>query len=158
MNTHKELKFIPITKAWLPFVLEVRNHEDTRKHLIDSRKFSLKEAKKFLKEVAPDWYILAIESESVSDEPVGVFKFEYDGRTPYVGCDIHPNYRRMGYASAAYYQVFSDIIINGNRGDVLLEVLKKNKIAIEFYKRLGFEIIAKEKRDGKKIYIMDKLL
>ena len=61
-----------------------------------------------------------------------------------VSIAIHPDYRRKGYGKMLMRHVMRFM-----RGEIILQVRKSNKIAINFYKKLGFE----EKTELKRYYI-----
>jgi hypothetical protein len=77
----------------LPFLLEVRNDETTRVNLENDSVFTLEQCIEWFSKTKPIWYIIQINSSSV-----GYIRTNGDE----VGIDIHPNYRRMGYAREAY--------------------------------------------------------
>lgn len=108
----------------LEFLLEVRNNESTRKYLKNDSVFELKQSIKWFKEVQPKWFIILNEE----NQKVGYFRT--DGDT--VGCDIHPDYRRMGYARKAYKEYLKD------KDYADLWVFEDN-FAINLYKEIGFK-------------------
>lgn len=77
----------------LPFLLEVRNDLTTRINLENDSIFNLKQCTEWFHTTNPDWFII-----EVDNTPVGYFRTDRDT----VGADIHPRYRRMGYARKAY--------------------------------------------------------
>lgn len=88
-----------LTEIDLPFVLEVRNDPTTRKNLENDSTFTLDECTKWFIETNPNWYII-----EVNDNQVGYVRTSDDT----VGVDIHPIYRRMGYAREAYKLYLKD--------------------------------------------------
>jgi hypothetical protein len=77
----------------LPFLLEVRNHETTRINLENDSVFTLEQCAQWFLDTNPNWYIIEVDNNSV-----GYFRTNgYE-----VGADIHPTYRRKGYARDAY--------------------------------------------------------
>jgi RimJ/RimL family protein N-acetyltransferase len=94
------IKLRKMVKSDLPFLLEVRNHESTRKNLESDSIFSLEKCEEWFSTLISPWYI--IENKEV---PVGYFRTN-GGE---VGCDIHPDYRRNGYAREAYVQYLSNV-------------------------------------------------
>jgi len=88
-----------LTEIDLPFVLEVRNDPTTRKNLENDSTFTLDECTKWFIETKPNWYII-----EVNDNKVGYVRTSDD----MVGVDIHPIYRRMGYAREAYKLYLKD--------------------------------------------------
>lgn len=112
----------PLTENDLPFLLEVRNDESTRQFLEHDSKFTLKEALKWFRGGQPKWFIIEINRTSV-----GYIRTNGDE----VGCDIHPNFRRRGYAKMAYELYLQD------KDYASLWVFEDN-FAIKLYKKLGF--------------------
>ncbi len=112
----------PLTENDLPFLLEVRNDESTRQFLEHDSKFTLKEALKWFRGGQPEWFIIEI-----NRTPIGYIRTNGDE----VGCDIHPNFRRRGYAKIAYELYLQD------KDYASLWVFEDN-FAIKLYKKLGF--------------------
>lgn len=83
----------------LEFLLEVRNDDTTRVNLENDSVFTLGECVEWFYKKNPSWYIIEIESI-----PVGYIRTNGDE----VGIDIHPNYRRKGYARDAYKLYLKD--------------------------------------------------
>jgi ribosomal protein S18 acetylase RimI-like enzyme len=119
-----EVILAPLMEDDLEFLLEVRNNESTRKYLKNDSVFELKQSIKWFKEVQPKWFIILNEE----NQKVGYFRT--DGDT--VGCDIHPDYRRMGYARKAYKEYLKD------KDYADLWVFEDN-FAINLYKEIGFK-------------------
>lgn len=108
----------------LEFLLEVRNNESTRKYLKNDSVFELKQSIKWFKEVQPKWFIILNEE----NQKVGYFRTDGDE----IGCDIHPNFRRKGYARKAYKEYLKD------KTYAELDVFEDN-FAINLYKEIGFK-------------------
>ena len=119
----------PLTENDLPFLLEVRNDDSTRQFLENNSKFTLKQSLKWFRETQPKWYIIEVNRFSV-----GYIRTNGDE----VGCDIHPNFRRRGYARMAYELYLKD------KNYASLWVFEDN-FAKDFYKSLGFKSIGEEK-------------
>jgi hypothetical protein len=111
-----------LNKNDLPFLLEVRNDESTRENLENNNIFNLKSCEKWFENLKSPWYI--IESEG---EKVGYFRTNVDE----IGCDIHPNHRRKGFARMAYENYLSD------KDYATLWVFEDN-FAKDLYESLGF--------------------
>lgn len=88
-----------LTRLDLPFLLEVRNNETTRVNLENDSEFTMKECLSWFLKTRPIWYIIEIDSNSV-----GYIRTNGDE----VGIDIHPDYRRKGYAREAYQLYLKD--------------------------------------------------
>jgi len=112
----------PLTENDLPFLLEVRNDESTRQFLEHDSKFTLKEALKWFRDGQPKWYII-----KVNRMPVGYIRTLDDE----VGCDIHPDFRKKGYAKMAYELYLQD------KDYASLWVFEDN-FAVKLYEKLGF--------------------
>lgn len=83
----------------LPFLLEVRNDETTRVNLENDSVFTLTQCKEWFLVRKPKWFIIEIGGNSV-----GYIRTNGDE----VGIDIHPNFRRKGYARDAYKLYLKD--------------------------------------------------
>jgi GNAT superfamily N-acetyltransferase len=83
----------------LEFLLEVRNDDTTRVNLENDSVFTLGECVEWFFKKNPLWYIIEIDHISV-----GYIRTNGDE----VGIDIHPNYRRKGYARDAYKLYLKD--------------------------------------------------
>jgi hypothetical protein len=83
----------------LDFLLEVRNDDTTRVNLENDSKFTLDECVKWFFTTNPIWYIIEVNGVSVG-------YIRTNGNE--VGIDIHPNYRRNGYARDAYKLYLKD--------------------------------------------------
>lgn len=112
----------PLTENDLPFLLKVRNDDSTRQFLENNSKFTLKQSLKWFRETQPKWYIIEVNRFSV-----GYIRTNGDE----VGCDIHPNFRKKGYAKIAYELYLKD------KDYASLWVFEDN-FAIKLYKKLGF--------------------
>ena len=77
----------------LPFLLEVRNDPTTRINLENNSVFTIESCTEWFSKTNPLWYII-----EVGNKRVGYIRTDGD----VVGADIHPMYRRMGYAREAY--------------------------------------------------------
>jgi hypothetical protein len=106
----------------LPFLLEVRNDETTRVNLENNSIFTLEECAEWFLDKTPNWYIIEVDGNSV-----GYIRTNGDE----VGADIHPKYRKMGYAKQAYRIYLKD------KKSASLWVFNDN-FAKNLYKNLGF--------------------
>lgn len=121
----------------LNFLIEVRNDESTRKFLENDSEFTSDECKSWFESNNPLWFIIEVNGESV-----GYIRTNGDE----VGCDIHPNFRRKGYAKEAYKIYLSD------KNYVDLWVFEDN-FAKKLYEDLGFLETSKTKLIRGKKYI-----
>lgn len=106
----------------LEFLLEIRNDNSTLQFLENDSKFTLEESKSWFKNNQPKWFIIEI-----NRSPVGYIRTNGDE----IGCDIHPKYRRRGYAKMAYELYLKD------KDYALLWVFEDN-FAKKLYEKLGF--------------------
>ena len=113
----------PLTENDLEFLLEVRNDQSTLQFLENDSRFTLKESLKWFKQDNPKWFIIEVNRVSV-----GYIRTNGDE----VGCDIHPNFRRRGYAKLAYELYLQD------RNYASLWVFEDN-FAKNLYEKLGFK-------------------
>ena len=88
-----------LTQSDLAFLLEVRNDETTRVNLENDSVFTLLECGEWFFKTNPIWYIIEVDNNRV-----GYIRTNGDE----VGIDIHPNYRRNGYAREAYKLYLKD--------------------------------------------------
>jgi ribosomal protein S18 acetylase RimI-like enzyme len=82
----------------LSFLLEVRNNDTTRINLENDSVFTLESCTEWFSKTNPIWYIIE------DTNRVGYIRTNGDE----VGVDIHPMYRRMGYAREAYKLYLKD--------------------------------------------------
>lgn len=108
----------------LDFLLEIRNHITTRNYLANTSVFTLDDCIKWFKSLNDPYYIIKNEK----GQRVGYFRTNGDE----VGCDIHMDFRRRGYARQAYLEYLKD------KDFASLYVLD-NYFAKNLYKSIGFE-------------------
>lgn len=119
----------------IEFFNEVRNHSTDFLH--DNTKYSLEDNLKWFVETKPKFFILEDSGESI-----GYFRTsKWVKNTLYVGMDIHPKYRGLGYAKKSYNLFFKYLKKEYSIEEVFLEVLNTNNRAINIYNKLGFIII-----------------
>lgn len=93
------VSFKKLEKQHLPFLLEIRNNPSTKVNLENDSIFTLDQCEDWFEKTNPQWFI--IES---NNQPVGYFRTNGDE----IGADIHPNFRRKGYARDAYNLYLKD--------------------------------------------------
>lgn len=128
------IKLVKLTENDLDFLLQVRNDDSTRYFLENDSIFDIDQCKKWFKTLKSPWYVIKYENEFV-----GYFRtngFE-------VGCDIHPKFRRMGFARKAYIEFLKD------KDYASLWVFEDN-FAKKLYEDLGF------KNDGEYKLVRDR--
>lgn len=107
----------------LEFLLEIRNDDSTRVNLENDNIFVLDECQEWFQKTNPNWFLIL----NSNNEKVGYLRTNNDE----VGCDIHPNFRRQGFARMAYQEYLKD------KEYATLWVFEDN-FAINLYKELGF--------------------
>lgn len=127
----------PLTKEDLLFLLEVRNDDSTRINLENNSIFTLEECKTWFGNLKSPWYIIEVNRSSV-----GYIRTNNDE----VGCDIHPKFRRKGYAKMAYEIYLKD------KNYATLWVFLDN-YAINLYSELGFKPTGEHKNIRGRGYI-----
>jgi|TARA_R110000796_G_scaffold59017_1_gene135996 hypothetical protein len=118
-----EVKLRPLTINDLSFLLETRNDDSTRFYLEDDSVFNLEECKEWFKTLTSPWFIIEI-----NNIRVGYLRTKDNE----VGCDIHPNFRKKGYARMAYNEYLKD------KDYAALKVFEDN-FAKSLYLSLGFK-------------------
>ena len=115
----------PLSKEDLQFLLEVRNDYSNRNNLENNSTFTLEQCKNWFDNLKSSWYIIEVNKVSV-----GYLRTNGDE----VGCDIHPDFRRKGYAKMAYELYLKD------KTYASLWVFSDN-FAKDLYLKLGFKEI-----------------
>lgn len=133
-------------------ILKIRNHKTVRPFLHNSEIFSMNDFVKWFNLQSPEWYMILW-----NDIAVGYIRTSMEDNMPYVGIDIHPDYRRKGYAKAGYEKIFSIMKSRGHE-KIGLAVLEDNIPAITLYKKLGFDEISRSDINKKPSIIMIKKL
>jgi len=145
----KNLVLRDMSEEDIEFVHFVRNHDMTRSFLKRSEEISFEETSLWFREKKPNWLI--IESES---KKVGYLRTSCDsGESICIGCDIHPSYRRMGYAESAYEQLIQRLY-DKNYVLIWLEVFEDNNAAKKLYYKLGFIDLGYKVVDSRKYVTM----
>tara|TARA_S200002703_G_scaffold22639_4_gene19327 strand:- start:9765 stop:10208 length:444 start_codon:yes stop_codon:yes gene_type:complete len=140
-----------MVKEDLIFFNEVRNNSVGFLH--DNTKYSLKDNLKWFIGTNPKFFIV-----EDNGEPIGYFRTsKWVENTLYVGMDIHPKYRGIGYAKKSYNLFFKYLKKEYSVEEVFLEVLNTNKRAIHIYNKLGFTIIDLLPHNNKELSIKMKL-
>ena len=118
-----EIILKPLKKDNLRFLLLVRNGESTRTQLKNDVSFTLDECEDWFEKLEPSWLMIFYENS----EEVGYLRIDGD----LIGCDIHPDFRRKGYARKAYTEYLKDTDY------AELDVFEDNH-AKKLYEELGF--------------------
>ena len=118
-----EITLKPLKKDNLRFLLLVRNEESTRTQLKNDVSFTLDECEDWFEKMKPNWLMIY----NKNNEEVGYLRIDGD----LIGCDIHPDFRRKGYARKAYTEYLKDTDY------AELDVFEDNH-AKKLYEELGF--------------------
>ena len=116
------MQLIPLTEEYLEFLLEVRNDESTRKFLENDSVFTIDQCRNWFSTLENPWYVIIVDNN-----PVGYVRTNGNE----IGCDIHPNHRRNGYAKMAYLKILENMNI------ATLWVFDDN-FAKDLYLKIGF--------------------
>jgi len=116
------MQLIPLTEEYLEFLLEVRNDESTRKFLENDSVFTIDQCRNWFSTLKNPWYIIIVD-----DNPVGYLRTNGTD----IGCDIHPNYRRKGYAKMAYLKLLENM-------DIATLWVFDDNFAKDLYLKIGF--------------------
>ena len=95
-----EVTLLSLLESDLPFLIEVRNDESTRSQLGNDSLFTLEECKEWFTKEQPKWLLIINHNLS----RVGYMRINGDT----IGIDIHPNFRKKGYARLAYQKYLED--------------------------------------------------
>lgn len=139
MSTDVSLR--KMTREDLHVVNYIRNHDETRNFLRNSEKITLESTIEWFEKSKPAWLVI-LENEEVA----GYIRTSQDtGESICIGCDIHPDKRRRGYAKFAYQKSIAELYEKGYLV-IWLEVFEYNENAISLYSSLGFKEINRGKR------------
>ena len=95
-----EITLLSLLESDLPFLIEVRNDESTRSQLGNDSLFTLEDSTQWFKKEQPEWLLI------INHNLTRIGYMRIDGDT--IGIDIHPNFRRKGYARLAYQKYLED--------------------------------------------------
>ena len=116
----------------LPFFLEIRNL--SKEFLHDNSTFTLEQSTEWFKKTNPIFYVIEL-----GNIIIGYFRTSnWDGNSPYIGCDIHPDFRGLGLGYLSYLKFIDRIYSEFNISSLKLEVLSTNVRAKNLYYKLGF--------------------
>lgn len=122
-----------MTKDDLVFVNSIRNLEGTRRQLKNQEVISIEDTVVWFEENKPKWKIV----KNDLGNRVGYVRTSEDTKMSIcIGCDIHPQYRRKGYATKAYNHLIKQLYSEGYKV-IWLECFYDN-VARFLYEKLGF--------------------
>ena len=116
------MELVELNETHLEFLLEVRNHESTRQFLENDSIFDIEQCVEWFSTLKYPWYIIMVDNI-----PVGYIRTNGSD----IGCDIHPNHRKKGYAKMAYLKIME------NMESATLWVFDDN-FAKDLYLKIGF--------------------
>lgn len=130
----------------IPNFLDIRNQ--SKEFLHNNSTFTLDQAIDWFKKNDPKFYTIKL-----GDVMIGYFRTSnWENNDPYIGCDIHPDFRGLGLGYLSYLKFIDKMYNEFNVNSIKLEVLSTNVRAKNLYHKLGFvEIgISEDKiiRDG----------
>ena len=145
---------IPLTREYLEFVREVRNHPEVNKYLYTNAHISREEQER--------WYRKQLRDKkssvfiALSDEAIGycqVKNIDHVNHSCELGFCIAPRHQGKGYGMAVVKQLISYAKSKLKMHRLYLEVFADNEKAIKLYENCGFskEGILRDKifKDGK---------
>jgi ribosomal protein S18 acetylase RimI-like enzyme len=132
------ITFTPLKIEDLPFLLEIRNNPSTRENLEDNREFSLEECESWFRLTKPAWFLV----KNQEDKKVGYFRVKGSD----IGCDIHPEHRRKGYARQAFKEYLKKV-------DYATLWVFEDNFAKTLYESLGFRESGETKLVRGKSYV-----
>jgi ribosomal protein S18 acetylase RimI-like enzyme len=139
----------PMTREDLPSVNLIRNHETTRSFLRNTNTISLDETYAWFDNTHPNWWMIIN-----NQEIVGYVRSSLDTKeTICIGCDIHPDMRKRGFAKSAYKNIISKLYKEGYLV-IWLEVFTNNIAALKLYQKLNFQVINTRKVGNREAAVM----
>jgi len=116
----------------IPSFLEIRNL--SKEFLHNNSTFTLEQSTEWFKKTNPIFYVIEL-----GNVIIGYFRTSnWDGNSPYIGCDIHPDFRGLGLGYLSYLKFIDRIYSEFNISSLKLEVLSTNVRAKNLYYKLGF--------------------
>jgi ribosomal protein S18 acetylase RimI-like enzyme len=121
----------------LKWFLEIRNA--VRRNLHDKREFTIIDAKKWYENgmMGNLYYVVVINQTKVGYTRI---KKELETNKILVGLDLHPEYQGMGLAFPIFQGIWELVDELYKPDFIYLRVLKTNRIALNLYVKLGFQI------------------
>jgi RimJ/RimL family protein N-acetyltransferase len=132
-----DLSILLMQEKDLEFFNRVRN-KYASEFLHDGRTFTLDETKNWFNYTCPTYYLI---KDNTLNANIGYFRtsnYSEMNKNIYIGADIAPEFKGMGYAKPAYKQFMKYLFEYLDLNKVALEVLSTNIVAINLYTSLGF--------------------
>lgn len=135
----------------IPFILSVRNLKSTRRWLDTTRTFTVEEGEDWFRTSKPKMYILSHDGQDI-----GYFRTS-DWETPSlcIGSDLHPDFRGKGLGKESYNTMMSYLHEHHDIQRFWLRVFSENIVAVNLYKKLGFQIIDRDVFEGRDRIVME---
>lgn len=143
MFVHKGICIRAIEQVDLPFLTECRNYPETWMYLgtldfsNEAKQQAWWQASSLDKSKA--YFILCLENGTKIGF-VRLDEIDHFNKSIRVGGDIHPDFRGKGYGTEMYKLLLEYCFNQLNMYRVWLFVVNFNKIAIELYTKMGFQI------------------
>lgn len=131
----------------IPFLNDIRN--ECREFLHNNSYYNLEETYNWFEKTNPEFYIIYHNKNKI-----GYFRTsDLNDNDMYIGCDIHKEFRGLGFGYLAYKEFIPFIIEKHKLKTLYLEVLAINIRALNLYIKLGFQEIQRFDiiRDGEKV-------
>ena len=137
-----QYKFVKLDSSNLEFFVNTRN--SIREKLHNSSEYELSEAIKWSKTLKDTVYVII--TEVSTNVEIGYFRFLIiDSKNLQIGLDISPNKQKKGHGTRLYNCLFEHWDNIKNVEKFSLHVLFSNQVALNLYKKLGFDVINKTK-------------
>jgi RimJ/RimL family protein N-acetyltransferase len=130
------LRFEKITEKDLEFVNFVRNMY-AAEFLHDNRTFSLDDTIEWYKKTNPNYLIIYYYDMRIGY--VRLSNYSEHNKNIMVGADIAPEHKGQGLGKLTYQKLIPYLFEKYSLHKISLEVLSTNLVAINLYKKVGFE-------------------
>jgi len=136
-------------KEDLVFVNNTRNIFSTRAWLENSNYITLEDTINWFDNKKPNWFIIEYNKTKIGY----IRTSDKTNKSICIGCDIHPDFRRKGYAKKSY-KIFIKHLYEKGYVNIWLDVFKDNIAAMNLYKQLGFTSIGSRNINQKEYITM----
>lgn len=144
------IKFKEIQKEDLLFVNTIRNLY-AREYLHDGRIFTLEQTQEWYEKTNPNYLIIYNIDTRIGY--VRLSNYSKVNKNIMVGADIAPEYKGRGFGKLTYEKLIPYLFEKYSLHKISLEVLSTNNIALNLYKKVGFEYEGRKRdeiyKDGK---------
>jgi len=144
--------FRELCESDLAWFVELRN--SVREMLHNPSSFTLQDALDWFPNSEGTYWVIELDGQLV-----GYFRIiNTEVNRVLIGADIHPSYQGRGIGAKVYPIFVQEILLPLGVTNLELRVLKKNKVALGLYKKLGFNIVDETSRDFHMHINVDRLL